>query len=231
MSYSSYTYNSPHIIQRLSHRRRFAKTLELVKKYSGRIQADGRFLDYGCADGYLASIVRKEIPGLRTVCYDPFPDANPADGVEIFSSLDGAVKEQKPYDLIGCFEVLEHLSPGGQSLAIKTMRELIADDGYLLISVPVECGLAGVFKAIFRKIFSRNLSRQYSLRNIYRTLFGLPLPEFRNREGYLNHIGFYFKDLKSIIEKYFRPEDISYSPTSFGGEALNSQIIAVYKPK
>lgn len=81
MSYSVYTYDSPHYIQRLSHRKRFAKTLELIKAYSNKFNGEGKFLDYGCADGYLASIVRKEIPDLDTVCFDPYPDDQPVYGV------------------------------------------------------------------------------------------------------------------------------------------------------
>ena len=229
MPYNLYTYDSPRLLQRASHRKRFRRSLALVRRYA-TLARQKSFLDYGCADGHLAAQVSESIPGLTVMCYDPYPDDSPVEGMKIHTALDGEIAAGAPYGIIGCFEVLEHLSPSNQKKAIDNIRSLLADDGFLILSVPVEGGIPGAFKGLFRKIFDRRLAPQYTLRNTLRTLLRRPMPEFRQSDGYLDHIGFYFKDLEKILENHFILKEISYSPLGIGREALNAQILAVYTP-
>lgn len=230
MAYASDTYRSPRFIQRYSHRRRFEKSLKLIEKYAS-LTPGRNFLDFGCADGHLGAMVKRELPQLHVTSYDPHPDTSPAEGIEIHDSLAGPVADGAPYGIIGCFEVLEHLSAASQEKAVENIRALCGPDSVLIISVPVECGLPGVGKALFRKMFSRRLAPLYTFRNIVRTFLSRPIPEYRSSDGYLDHIGFYFRDLEPILEKHFETIETICSPFPLLGRALNSQIFAVLKPK
>lgn len=229
MPYSEWTYNSSNPIRRFSHRRRFIQLDRLLKRH---LQPGMDMLDFGCADGHLISILSADSPAGCTYCgYDPYPDRSAHPEVTIYDNFDDILSSGRTFDVVTCLEVLEHFSPHMQRLLLKQIRSVLKPGGTLIISVPVENGMPGVFKGLVRKLTDPRLRPQYSLRNLWRTMLALPLPEFRAGDRYLDHIGFYFKDLKELLEADFEIRDTSHSPFPFLGTPFNSQITCILKCK
>lgn len=223
MPYADWTYNARNPIQRFSHRRRFEKSCRIVGRY---LCPGVRYLDYGCADGFLLSQLTAAHPDTVILHgFEPFPDSKVDDSLVIFNSLDELVSRR--YDVVSCFEVLEHFSATRRQHILDAIKRVMAPDAKLIISVPVEIGPVGMLKGLLRKAFDRRLRYQYTWRNIWRTLCGLPLNEWRIQDGYLDHIGFYLRDLKRQLETDFIIERVEYSPTPVRGQLFNSQIYTI----
>ena len=106
MPYANWTYKARNPIQRLSHKRRFEKTARLIARI---LPEGGSLLDFGCADGFLLSKLKGRLPSSVVLNgYEPFPDSKVDDSLVIFN--DEAQLEGRDYDVVSCFEVLEHFS-------------------------------------------------------------------------------------------------------------------------
>ncbi len=227
MPYANWTYKARNPIQRLSHKRRFEKSAKLLTQL---IPEGGSLLDFGCADGFLLSKLQSRLPDSIVLNgYEPYPDSKVDDSLVIFN--DAEQLEGRKYDVVSCFEVLEHFSKKNGAALIENMRKMLNSDGKLVISVPVEGGPVGLFKGLTRKLLDSRLSYQYTWRNLWRTLCFKPLDEWRQADGYLDHIGFYFRDLLPLLEKDFVLQKLYYSPMPFPGQLFNSQIYAVFSLK
>lgn len=102
----------------------------------------GTFLDAGCGEGFVASVLRRRLPGLVVTGCDLSPAAarlaaanNPGAGFAAASLLalpfpDGA------FDVVGCFEVLEHLPGGAPTEALREMARVARRA--VVLSVPHE---------------------------------------------------------------------------------------------
>lgn len=229
MPYSDWTYNSRNPIRRFSHRRRFSQLCNLLSRYTG---AGMDMLDFGCADGHLIYLLGESDSTGCTYCgYDPYPDKLTHPEVTIYDNFDEILSSGKKFHVITCLEVLEHFAPHMQRRLINQIKSVLVPGGILIVSVPVESGLSGLFKGVVRKLTDSQRRYQYTWRNLWRTLLARPLSEFRQGDGYLDHIGFYFKDLRPLLEREFEIISISHSPFPIFGAAFNSQITCILKVK
>lgn len=97
------------------------------------------FLEVGCGTGFVLSAVSKELPGLKLSATEFF-----GEGLEIarlrvpqcqFDQQDARqIEIESAYDLIGCFDVLEHIRE--DLLVLSNFRRALKDSGFLLITVP-----------------------------------------------------------------------------------------------
>lgn len=97
------------------------------------------FLEVGCGTGFVLSAIAKEFPMLRLSATEFF-----GEGLDIanqrvphcqFYQQDARkMGTQSAYDLIGCFDVLEHINE--DSLVLENLRTALKDSGSLLITVP-----------------------------------------------------------------------------------------------
>lgn len=93
--------------------------------------------------------------------------------------------------LLGYEPFLDQI-PGNSIPVVKDWRDVLT--GFLIISVPVEKGLPALIKNIVRRIRTRDRTL-YSFKNLFRSFWGKPFPEIRNRAGYIfQHMGFYLKN-------------------------------------
>src|SRR5262245_5947470 len=138
-----------------SHRRRFSMALHLARDFRGK-----RLLDYGCGDGtFLAMAMmsgRRPATGIgaelrpHTVedCRQRYR-AEPRLKFALVNELDDPV-HRGAYDAVFCMEVLEHVVDWDPVLG--RLGRLLAPEGRLIISVPVETGLPLVVKQSVRRI-------------------------------------------------------------------------------
>jgi SAM-dependent methyltransferase len=98
------------------------------------------FLDAGCGEGFVAEILLRQMPGLKLTGFDFNPEsveiarAKSPDATFVEASIFHIPFEPNSFDLVGCFEVLEHQTdPGG---ALKELARV--SNRHVIISVPHE---------------------------------------------------------------------------------------------
>jgi ubiquinone/menaquinone biosynthesis C-methylase UbiE len=98
------------------------------------------FLDAGCGEGFVAEILLRQMPGLTLTGFDFNPESVElarqmnADATFVEASIFDIPFEDRSFDVVGCFEVLEHQTdpaPALKELARVAKR-------YVIISVPHE---------------------------------------------------------------------------------------------
>ena len=138
-----------------SHRRRFEVGLELAQRFAGR-----RILDYGCGDGtFIALLQGRPTPPLAAVGAE-LDDAQVGDLRRRFAGRPGLGflriddlddrQHAAAYQGVVCMEVLEHVV--ALDVVIERLWRLLAAEGTILISVPVETGLPLIVKQAVRRI-------------------------------------------------------------------------------
>ncbi len=225
MSYSDYTYNSKNPLVRFAHRQRFKISLDFSNPKDG-----DKILDYGCGDGkFLNSIKANCI----LVGYEPYMEPVLDNKIQIFKMIgevnDFADKHGK-FDVITCFEVLEHFNQTNQRRMLKEMKNLLSESGHLIISVPIEIGFPPLIKNLRRKMLSTD--PLYTYKNIIKSALGYDFNEYRAGEGYLfEHLGFHYKKLEKIFDQDFVIRKRRYSPFRRMGYNFNSQVFYKLKSK
>ena len=113
---------------------------EIAERVAALAPAD--FLDAGCGEGFVAAHLRRRLPALAVTGCDLSPDAarlaataNPQAGFAAASLLalpfrDGA------FDVVGCFEVLEHLPGDAPERALRELARVARRA--VVLSVPHE---------------------------------------------------------------------------------------------
>jgi len=222
--YSDYTYNSANPLAKFSHRRRF--------KFSSSLIGEFRFnhlLDYGAGDlQFLKSLILSGIKDKMLTAYEPVMENEPVDEIEIIT--DSLLLFDKKYDLITCFEVLEHFNENGQFEILSNFLRLMEKGGHIIISVPIEIGPPSIIKNL-RRIANGDFNRTY-IHNSWKSFLGKEVPTVRNVEGYLpTHIGFNHKRLEKLMASMFEINNIYNSPFQKLPSSLNSQRFYVLSNK
>lgn len=86
-------------------------------------------LDFGCGSGYGTKVLKEHFS--KVDAFDEYPDGyNPADKYHTsLSDLEG-----HKYDVITCFEVIEHMGESAQEKLMDTLKGLLNNKGMLFIS-------------------------------------------------------------------------------------------------
>jgi 2-polyprenyl-3-methyl-5-hydroxy-6-metoxy-1,4-benzoquinol methylase len=224
-----------------SHRRRFDVALELARPMAGR-----RMLDYGAGDGTLLAMAHDEFPDAIGLEVDP---GLVGDCSERFAHLTGLrfmhadLADTLPaasFGVVICTEVLEHCPDDAVGVALARMRRLVAPDGRVIISVPVEIGLPLAIKQAARVIAARRVHSDYKNRETYAfgeflrmltatTNTAIPRPTYQTEftpgvpNRYHGHKGFNWRSMRARIRTVFRIAETRFSPISWLGPQLASQ--------
>src|SRR5579872_1850252 len=192
--YADLTFRDPNPVKRFLQRRRLAHAIELTREMA----RPRRILDFGAGNGELCRLLRAEFPAASILCFEPDPglmgealhNLSAVEGVEFLSDLNG----HQSVDLIFCLEVFEHLPEAETAAALRTMAAILADDGRLIIGLPVEVGVPALYKGVFRMV------RRYGAddarpRRVFAAVLGLKLarPRCETAHGgayHPFHIGF-----------------------------------------
>jgi SAM-dependent methyltransferase len=231
-----------------SHRRRFDMALELARPMAGR-----PLVDYGAGDGTFLAVAHDEFPDAIGLEVDP---GLVDDCSERFAHLTGlrfmladAADSLPPasFGVVLCTEVLEHCPEDAVDVALARMRRLVAPDGRVIISVPVEIGLPLTIKQLARIVAARRVHSDYKNRETYafreflrmtmateRTAIARPTyeteftPGVRNR--YHGHKGFNWRAMRARLQRLFRVAETRFSPVPWLGPQLASQAWFVCTP-
>ena len=233
MSYEDYTINSKNPLARLSHRTRGKVALSYVHLHS-----ESKILDFGCGDGDFLSELTAHSGCSKLIGFEPYMETKKVSAdLNIFRNWDEITAYcdmNGLFDIVTCFEVLEHFSEERQIKAINKIRKVLKADGEFIISVPIEKGLPVIPKNLRRIAISYKGNEEiYTLKNIACSLFGIKsksLDRLRKGDDYLSHMGFNFSDLEDLLKEMFVISKFSYSPFPKLPYFLNSQIFYQLKP-
>lgn len=115
----------------------FAKAHKSIIKLFKKYKNNGRSLDIGCGNGIFVSAMLEG--GFDAWGVEPNSEAERfvdkhIKGRILFKDLKDCAFEGERFDVITCFQALEHISDLGAVL--KEMARILKDDGFLYISVP-----------------------------------------------------------------------------------------------
>ena len=229
--YKNFTYESNNSLARFSHRTRFAKATDIVLQLreSGREDRQNELLDYGTGTGhFLNELLKKGWRG-KLAGFDPASKPDFSNDSVLFCSDLQSLDCQ--FDIVTCFEVLEHFNTKKQREILTNIDSLLKQNGRVVISVPIEIYLPSIVKNFRRKLSVHRHNSIYSLKNIFKALCGIDIPEIRESDGWLSHIGFNYRKLEQLFHELFQLERKFYSPFSRLNAHFNSQVFYVLRKK
>lgn len=91
---------------------------------------NAKVLDFGCGSGYGTRVLKEHFSDVTS--FDIYPDGYLPDGIEICQDIT-KIKKQK-YDIITCFEVIEHMDEPAQQILMDDLHSLMSESGSLFIS-------------------------------------------------------------------------------------------------
>lgn len=217
-------------LKRFSHSERFKKAVELVNPKDG-----DEILDYGCSDGCLLELLNSTGVKLQIYGYDPLWSyyevnkefSNGSREISFTDDLDTLNKGT--FNKITCLEVLEHLEESSRKSALLNIKGLLAKNGIVIVSVPIEIGFSSLLKNIVR-IFLKQTHENTNIVTIAKSLLMLPVKRRGDGSYILSHIGFDYKGLEhTFMEMDFKIVKRTFSPFSCLGPYINSQVFYVLR--
>jgi SAM-dependent methyltransferase len=224
LKYADYTRNTSELVKSLAHSRRYTQALKFIAATASDV-----VLDYGCGDAHLFELL-PHVPAQQLIAFDPDPkmlsEIKPelASSILIYSNSTKLVEENRSRcSLIVCMEVCEHLSEKSLDVVVGHFKELAANDARIVIGVPIETGLSGFAKNIYRLFKGNRMGATFGSALI--TFFGAPVERNFNEFGWTpNHIGFREKDLLAILKKNgFSVNREGCIPLKLTGHFLNNE--------
>ena len=224
-----------------SHTRRFRTALELAAPYTGR-----RLLDYGCGDGTFLTLASGRFADPVGADIEPLQVADCerrlSDVTEAVFKTTAALRQPEWNGYFGvamCMEVLEHCPDEERRAALGDLARLLASDGALIVSVPLESGVSLIAKQGVRAAAAAMGLREYQHRERYtiRELARMVMagPDARIARNltsagdgdtayrFTGHKGFNWMQVQRELEDRFTIEHRTFSPMPRLGSSLNSQ--------
>lgn len=216
--YAKFTYDSKNPLARFAHRERFKTCIDLVRN----LNFDS-LLDYGAGDAEFLKRLKTRYVVETLDGYEPIMKTAKMRDVNIYKHLDDIIKK---YELVVCFEVLEHFNEVGQVEILQNIINVLDPKGFVIISVPIEVGFPSLIKNI-RRMTLGHFNLAY-IKNTLKCLFKMEVPEIRRIEGFIpSHLGFNHSVFEKILTRFFDIRETRYSPFKFLSSAFNSQVCYV----
>jgi 2-polyprenyl-3-methyl-5-hydroxy-6-metoxy-1,4-benzoquinol methylase len=209
-------------LKNLFHRHRLRTILSIIEK---DLVLQGRSLaDVGCSNGYLTALINERFKPSAARGSDHDPD-NLAQARASYPGIDFETidlntvsRQERTYDVVTCFEVLEHV--GDTRSALDNLLSLVAPGGgVLFLTVPIEIGWRGTIKFLIKTTLYRYRIGELPAR---RCLFARYLAHlvankrisgFRDRRhAWGTHFGFDYRD----IDDYLRDRRKSFEASNKG---------------
>jgi hypothetical protein len=219
MKYRDHTFNDPNPIKAYCHKQRLRIALRLLG-----LADNESLLDFGAGDGTFAELVAAEGSKVNIFVYEPT--------IGLFNQIKYGRKTMNindfspgQFEKIVCLEVLEHLPEKDLKRVLNSLSELMAANGKLLVSVPIETSLSGLIKNVYRYFHSKNIDK-IDLGILIKSFFGLcikkrPLVRLDGLDYIPGHVGFSYLALKRELEKHFVIKRQCCSPFPSLGTAIN----------
>ena len=166
-----------------------------------------RYADYGCSNGFITNKIHEEFVQGESFGFDF------SDNIDIakekyreikfkIKNLNIVSQESDSFDLITCFETLEHV--GNMRNALNTILDSRAYDGVALMTVPIEIGFIGILKYVLkRSLYRYDLPLNCGdMTYLHALMFGKDISQFRfEAEGYPSHFGFDYRRVDDLLSE------------------------------
>ena len=197
----AYTYRS-HSLRHWHHRARLRQLIREVEHVAGEASS---IADIGCSNGYITNLLQQVCKGeVRGFDYLPelIDQARQAYPHLEFqrADLNRSTKWKQTFDLVCCFETLEHV--GDCPSALRNLRAALRPGGTLIVSVPVETGLWGVGKFCAKTLMGYPFDEISASRAEYfrALLRGGDVSRFRKKSyTWGTHYGFEWRGVEQAI--------------------------------
>lgn len=216
----------------LPHRLRLSKIVQTLKNMGRPFLT---FVDVGCSNGYITNIITKEFHFEKVKGLD-YVEANLKKGEEdyphiSFDKIDLNLplpdSLKSGYDLITCFETLEHV--GNLDNAVRNIIKLGKTNSNILITVPIEIGFWGITKFLLKRFIYKGYTLQElgAVKNseyLSSLIRGESISSYRDsdRKGWGTHFGFDYRDVDIILEN----EGISFKANNY----FTTRFYTIYLP-
>ena len=87
-------------------------------------------LDFGCGSGYGTLVMKEKFN--QVTSFDIYPDGYLPKDIDVCQDME--IIRQKNYDIITCFEVIEHMDETAQEKLMNDLQALLKPSGTLFIS-------------------------------------------------------------------------------------------------
>ena len=224
MKYADYTYRTKEPLKRLAHGKRFQQAARIVP-----LAEEMMILDYGCGDGAFFHHLAEFTPPKNLFGFDPglLNELN-FDGATTYEAASELIaNHESEFDVVFCLEVCEHLSNDAIYELLRNLRLTARQDATFVFGVPIETGLSGFLKNIYR--FCRGRRQNATLGRAIKSLFGLWIPRAFSPEGWSgSHLGFDANAFRELL-KYggFEVQRTVCLPWPRLGAVFNNEIYFV----
>lgn len=116
---------------------------KLVKMFNSYLKEGSLILDYGAGLGFFSEYVLKETNAKITTCdFSPNAVENENKRCSKYQNFDGAylvddlIKQNKKFDVIFCFEVIEHCNDYYLNKTFENFKNLLSPNGTIIVSTP-----------------------------------------------------------------------------------------------
>lgn len=90
-----------------------------------------KVLDFGCGSGYGTKILKEKLNNVTS--FDTYPDGyGKPENITIVDDIEALMKEK--FEVITCFEVIEHMGKDDQHKLMDKLKEMLTPNGVLFIS-------------------------------------------------------------------------------------------------
>lgn len=191
--------------------------IKRLEKIKGLLQevafnANGAYLDIGCSNGYLTNIIAQKfnfstVKGVdhNTENLQIARENYPQIEFEFIDLNTPQTTTATSYDLVTCFETLEHV--GNLPNAIDQVTAMAKERGsFILISVPIEIGFWGIIKFMIKTLYGYSLNElkpgTTHFSYFMRLLSNKSISIYRDqREGWGTHYGFDYREVDKVLAK------------------------------
>jgi 2-polyprenyl-3-methyl-5-hydroxy-6-metoxy-1,4-benzoquinol methylase len=218
VSYAEQTLDSPNPITRFAHRSRYRISLDLADRL---LPQGGLMVDFGAGEGAFLNKLAQRRPDARLLAIEPYMELRYL-GIDQVAQL--ADVAPGTVDLIGVFEVLEHVSDADLAGFFRDAERALKPGGILLVTVPIMYGLALPVKAAASALLHRR-RMEFSLPELAKGTLGTPITRPASRSG--THKGFDFRWLDREIAGAFKVRERSFSPFPKLPWWCNSQAVMI----
>lgn len=198
--YREYTRDTRESLKRLAHGTRLHRAAELMP-----ISDTTRVLDYGCGDGGLLEQLLERASDGNLYGFDPYlldqMDSAVKSRVTVFSDTVSLLHDHaESFDVVFCIEVCEHLSDVANDVLMTNIGSLLKPDGHVVFGVPIEIGVSGFAKNVYRTAKGRRQGANWAL--AIRALLARPIPRKFDEEDWTDsHLGFDHRTLERQIQR------------------------------
>ncbi len=221
MKYADYTRNTSNPIKRIAHSSRLTEASKMVTLHQNM-----KILDYGCGDGGFFEELVKYIPAKNLYGYDPYLlNEMTFEGANTFDKTDELISKYSGFfDVIYCMEVCEHLTLERNHEIFSNIRKLAKPDAKIVFGVPLETGMSGFLKNLFR--VTQGGTQGATVGRAIKSLLSIPIPRATDTHGWIgSHLGFDAYAFSEIF-KYggYKVSKKTYLPFNLFKNFLNNEV-------